>query len=109
MNKRIEKKIHKKYISDFGSELANLATERKKLENIGLNEVIHYEMNDFPETFWKLNPKAKRHYLSYSVEKVALTDIPATESIWWSITKNTSFYKVYPVRAKKPCWYMALN
>jgi hypothetical protein len=109
MNKRISKKIHKNYLSDFGSEIASLKSERAKLENLGINDVIHYEINTFPEVFWKLIPRIKKHYLSYSVEKVTLKEIPATESSWWSITENTTFYKVYPTRTKSPCWFMALN
>ena len=96
-------------MADFAIEIANQKSERRKLDQLGMNEVTVYENNLFPQSFWELNPGVKKFRMSYSIERIELKDIPRTHCSWWIVSETTLFIRVFPTASRKPYWYMALN
>jgi len=109
MNKRIDKKIHKKYLTDAAIELSQDDAWRENLRNLDIGSVVKIANVELPEAFYSLNPEASSRQLNYEIERVSLHSIPSSESGWWQVSENTIFFAIYPSLYKRPRYYAAID
>lgn len=109
MNRRIEKKIHTKYLSDAGIEVTQDKEWELRLSKLTINEMLTVESGELPSVFFELNPSAKKYKLSYEVKRVEFSTVPTSESGRWQVNKNTTYLAFYPSAFRRSCWYVAIN
>lgn len=109
MNRRINKKIHKKYLSDIGIECTQDERLVGKLCKLKIDEIIHFQNRDFPNSFYSLYPEAGERKLSYGVKRVSIEDIPLVESHWWQKSRNDFYFVFFPMEYNESKWYVSIN
>ncbi|MES2826055.1 MAG: hypothetical protein V4732_20815 [Pseudomonadota bacterium] len=109
MNRRINKKQHKKYLPDIGIEICQDKQWQSRLSHMEVGESMLIESGNIPESFYGLNQAAGLHNLSFEVTRVELSSIPASESSWLQISEKTIALAFCPTEFKRPVWYAVIN
>ena len=109
MNKRIDKKIHTKYLCDVGCELSQDEKWQQRFSSLDVGEIIQISDADLPESFYKLNPHASKYNLKYKIERVPYQSVPSCESGWWQVNERTVYLAFYPTTYRASRWYAAIN
>lgn len=109
MNQRVNKKIHKRYLSDIGIEIPNSSDWEDRLSTLDIHETRDIKDSEIPDSFHELNESAKNYNLEYIVKRLKLEEIPYSESGWWHTDNDTKYYVFYPKCAEQVKWYVATN
>src|SRR6187551_3212093 len=91
MNRRINKKQHKKYLPDLGIEVCQDKQWQFRLSQLETGESIIIESASIPASFYDPNRSASLYKLNFEVTRVELSSVPASESTWWQIDAKTIF------------------
>lgn len=83
MNRRIDKKIHKRYLADILVESTQDEFLINELENMEINQTIELKIGILPKGFKKLKPDAAKYKLSYCEKRINYSSVPKTDSSWW--------------------------
>ena len=70
MNRRIEKKVHSRYLADIGVEVVQDKEWGKRLSNLSIDESIEIGTDELPATFLKHYPTVKKYKLNYEIKRV---------------------------------------
>ncbi|MDF1764556.1 MAG: hypothetical protein P1U57_14200 [Oleibacter sp.] len=108
-NLRIRKKFHTNFLGDFLIEASQDEAWQGHLKKLPMDERIGSDDLGYPQEFAALADYAILPPLSYSVERVALKDIPRRVSCWWPIEENTHYYLCYPTEFPKTQLYLAID
>lgn len=109
MNKRIEKKILKRYLPDVGIEITEDDDWEETLLKLDVGETAAINNDNIPQVFFSLNPGASNRTLNYEVKRIALADVPSKESYWWEVDEETVYFVFYPRELTSAKWYAAIN
>jgi hypothetical protein len=109
MNRRINKKQHKKYLPDMGIEICQDKQWHSRLSRMEVGESMLIESGNMPASFYGLNQAAGLLNLNFEVTRVALSSIPASESNWFQISEKTIALAFCPAEFKRPFWYAVIN
>ena len=109
MNRRITKKLHKKYLPDLGIEICQSKQWQSRLVQLGIGDSIAIESSNIPESFYSLNKVVSLGRLNFEVARVKLSSVPESESHWWQVEEKTIVLAFYPTEFKNLCWYATIN
>ena len=105
MNARINKKIHKRYLADLTIEVIQDKTWLNDLKALALGESLNINADNYPQEFKALDPLPE----SYQVTKVALSDIPSSQSGWWEVEADTAYLSFAPTEFAESKFFVAID
>lgn len=96
MKRRIDKKIHYKYLSDILLEFGLNSWTGLPAKQLSVGEKFIVDLRNIPRSFFKQYPRIKGSKLRYVLERITLADVPYKESCWWYATERTKIFTLYP-------------
>lgn len=109
MNTRIKKKIHKRYLADLAIEAIQDKTWLEQLKVLAEGESIDISVANYPEEFKALDPLPEKYQLAYRVTKVALNEVPSSQSAWWQVEADTAYLAFAPSEFAESKFYVAID
>ena len=109
MKPRILKKIHNRFLAEFLVEASQSDDWKKKLQTLNDENKLDTSVEGFPFELLEYCPEVEAFQLEYSIERVALADVPRAASCWWPIEQDTHFYVAYPTAFPETKLYMAVD